>query len=88
MRIRKVRMLQREWGRGEAVERYDVRRNSRRSRRETRPLHPGAEVATVPDVRRCAEWTETTMPVDLCPAIPERMGVWKPAGRLHTIYLG
>jgi hypothetical protein len=28
----------------------------------SRPLHRGAEVATVPDVRRGAQWRDTTMP--------------------------
>jgi hypothetical protein len=34
-------------------------------------LHTGTEVATVPDVRRGAYWTDTAMPVHLSPAVSE-----------------
>ena len=33
----------------------------------SRPLHRGAEVATVPDVRRGVQWRDTTMPANLPP---------------------
>src|SRR5271170_4258701 len=34
---------------------------------DTRPLHRGAEVATVPTVRDSAPWRDTTMPANLPP---------------------